>query len=110
MTFAGDVPQGWSARLMWTSHERLTEGATEAAQACNRQPPQLAVAVSCVGRRLVMGTRAEEEVEAVLEVLGRNAPLIGFYSYGEIAPKEGVCSLHNQTMTITTISEQTPTP
>jgi hypothetical protein len=110
MTFAGDVPQGWSARLMWTSHERLTEGATEAAQACNRQPPQLAVAVSCVGRRLVMGTRAEEEVEAVLEVLGRNAPLIGFYSYGEIAPKEGVCSLHNQTMTITTISEQIPTP
>lgn len=110
MTFAGDVPQGWSARLMWTSLERLTEGATEAAQACHDDPAQLAVAVSCVGRRLVMGARAEEEVEAVLDVLGRSAPMVGFYSYGEIAPKDGLCSLHNQTMTITTISEQIPAP
>ncbi len=106
MTFAGDVPQGWSARLMWTTTERLTEGAAEAAELSAQQDAALAVAISCVGRRLVLGTRTEEELEAAAEGVGRGIPLVGFYSYGEIAPLDGMCSLHNQTMTITTIRER----
>ena len=63
--------------------------------------------VSCVGRKLVMGDRVDEEVEAVAEVLGRGTRRTGFYSYGEISPSApGVgCRLHNQTMTITRIGE-----
>ena len=68
--------------------------------------PTLAVAISCVGRRLVLGERAEEEIEATLEVLPAGTRQIGFYSYGEISPyAQGPCDLHNQTMTLTTISE-----
>jgi hypothetical protein len=67
----------------------------------------LAVAISCVGRRLVLGERSEEEVEATLDVLPRGTHQIGFYSYGEISPYvSGPCDLHNQTMTLTTISEE----
>jgi hypothetical protein len=66
----------------------------------------LSIAISCVGRRLVLGERTEEEAEATLEMLPNGTKQIGFYSYGEISPyASGHCDLHNQTMTLTTISE-----
>jgi hypothetical protein len=60
-----------------------------------------------VGRRLVLKQLVEEEVDAVKEVLGKNVPITGFYSYGEIAPFDqfSACTLHNQTMTVTTFAE-----
>jgi hypothetical protein len=56
----------------------------------------------------VLKQRIEEEVEAVRDILGGHTELTGFYSYGEISPfKPGAkCDLHNQTMTITALSEQ----
>lgn len=112
MTFAGDVPEGWSAQLMKANFERLIGGASDAAEMTrtgrtNAGSKTLAVAISCVGRRLVLGERSEEEVEATLDVLPRGTQQIGFYSYGEISPyASGPCDLHNQTMTLTTISEE----
>lgn len=112
MTFAGNLPQGAYARLMKANMDRLIDGASRAAQintACHqsRSLPQLGILISCVGRRMVLGQRVEEEVEAVKEVLGRTCRLTGFYSYGEISPiKPGTpCELHNQTMTVTTLTE-----
>jgi hypothetical protein len=48
-----------------------------------------------------------EEIEAAGAVLGTQFARLGFYSYGEISPHavSGICELHNQTMTITTITE-----
>ena len=111
MTFAGDVPQGSYARLMKANFDRLIDGATGAAQvnvqALGETKADLAILISCVGRRLVLRQRTEEEIEAVREVLGSHPTLTGYYSYGEISPlMPGVgCNLHNQTMTITTFSE-----
>jgi hypothetical protein len=107
MTFAGDIPQGAYARLMHTNADRLIDAAHDAAQQSQQEKPAtLALIVSCVGRKLVLGQRTEEELEAVKEELGEQTTLFGFYSYGEICPhQEDVCELYNQTMTITTISE-----
>lgn len=113
MTFAGDVPQGSKAQLMRGECTALAAGATEAArQAMARQSEcpassALALLVSCIGRRLLMGQRVEDEIQAVGQVLPADTAQLGFYSYGEIAPHgiSGVCELHNQTMTITIISE-----
>jgi hypothetical protein len=113
LTLAGDIdPQGY-LKLMHASTDALVEGAETAAQAALAPlaagtQPVLAVLVSCVGRKLVMGGRVEEEVEAVAGVLSRRATLTGFYSYGEISPlsAELACKLHNQTMTITCLTEQ----
>ena len=111
MTFAGDIPEGYHARLMKANFERLIDGATDAALHSNHQfngsNPDLAILISCVGRKLVLNQRIEEEVEAVRRVLGNKTTLAGFYSYGEISPflNEVACKLHNQTMTITTFSE-----
>lgn len=112
MTFAGDMPQGSYARLMKANFERLIDGANGAArasyEAVGSATPDLAILISCVGRKLVLKQRIEEEVESVREVLGDGTVLTGFYSYGEISPftPEAKCELHNQTMTITTFSER----
>jgi hypothetical protein len=109
MTFAGDIPQGSHVRFMRANFDRLVDGAVEAARLAKIDPASdsLAIAISCVGRRLVLGERAEEEVEAVREILTDRTKLVGFYSYGEISPyANGRCELHNQTMTLTTLSER----
>lgn len=110
MTFAGDVPAGSMAQLMKANFDRLVQGASQAALATRANMPEdvdvLAVAISCVGRRLVLGERTEEELEVTLETLPRRSHLVGFYSYGEISPYgDGRCELHNQTMTLTTFAE-----
>jgi hypothetical protein len=110
LTFAGDVPEGVLGRLMHANFDRLVEGAAGAARICQEAghaaAPELALLISCVGRKLVLQQRIEEEVEAVQEVLGATA-LAGFYSYGELCPfgASARCELHNQTMTITTLRE-----
>jgi hypothetical protein len=109
MTFAGDIPQGWSAQLMRASSDQLLDGAEEAALAAAQggDQPVLAVAISCVGRRMVLGEGADEEVEATLESLPEGSAQVGFYSYGELSPvAAGPCELHNQTMTLTTFCEK----
>ncbi len=111
VTFAGDVPEGAVTRLMHASFERLIDGAMSAAEtACqsfNGTPPELAILISCVGRKLLLRQRIEEEVEGVRDILGDSTILTGFYSYGEIASfgPGSACELHNQTMTITTLTE-----
>ncbi len=111
LTFAGDMPEGGRVTLMKATFDRLVEGASEAAakslEGLDSQSPDLAICISCVGRKLLLKQRIEEEMEGVREVLGDKPVLAGFYSYGEIAPFESgmECSLHNQTMTITTFSE-----
>lgn len=113
LIFAGNMEQGFIAQLMKASHDSLLNGAAEAAAAAKQaviQEPdgELALMVSCIGRRLVMKQRAEEEVDAAGDELGSDMPRIGFYSYGEICPKAtgGRPLLHNQTMTISVISER----
>jgi hypothetical protein len=112
MIFAGDVPEGVYARLMKANFDRLIDGAVGAAktsyQAIGSTSPDLALLISCVGRKLVLRQRTEEEVEGVREILGNRTMMTGFYSYGEISPftPNAKCELHNQTMTITTLSER----
>jgi len=113
MTFAGDMPEGAYAKLMKANFDRLVEGASGAAslsaQSEMTQKPELAILISCIGRKLVLKERVEEETEAVRSNLGEQVKIIGFYSYGEIcptAPTEKQCRLHNQTMTITTFREE----
>ncbi len=112
VTFAGDIPEGSYVRLMKANPERLVDGAFEAAkmscQLFGSCVPDLAILVSCVGRKLVLKQRVEEELECVRQVLGENVAMAGFYSYGEICPAtplEKQCKLHNQTMTVTVFSE-----
>ena len=110
MTFAGNIPQKSYVRLMKANIDRLIDGAEDSAISAKQlanESCELAILISCVGRRLVLKQLVEEEVEVVRGVLGNKPKITGFYSYGEIAPfgEFSPCELHNQTMTITTLSE-----
>jgi len=113
MIFAGDVPQGFTAQLMRGNFDRLAAGAADAARQARtglgvgEESAHLSILVSCIGRRLLMGQRASDEAEAAGAELGAGSPRLGFYSYGEISPhaNTGLCELHNQTMTVTTLAE-----
>jgi len=112
MIFAGDIPQGEYVRLMKANNDRLIDGANGAAEmskmSIKNSDPDLAILISCVGRKLVLKQRVEEELESVRDVIGNKATMTGFYSYGEICPTkpfEQHCELHNQTMTITLFKE-----
>jgi hypothetical protein len=112
MTFAGDMPEGRSVALMKANFERLIDGAQGAGsmsiEPLGAKSAELAVLVSCVGRKLVLKERTEEEIEAVRLAIGEKPVITGFYSYGELCPSaasEKQCRLHNQTMTITTFRE-----
>jgi len=110
ITFAGDIPQKAKVQLMRANFDRLIDGAAKAAESSlfeqQLDAPVLSIAISCVGRRLVLAQRVEEEIEAVKEILPEDTQQIGFYSYGEISPlASGRCDLHNQTMTLTLIAE-----
>ncbi|WP_454781054.1 FIST signal transduction protein [Legionella sp. WA2022007384] len=115
LTFAGDIPIGWYAQLMRANFDRLIDSANEAGLLANKLMlndnldqlgPVLAIDISCVGRRLLLGERTEEEIESTMSALPKGSTQVGFYSYGELSPfSVGNCQLHNQTMTITTIYE-----
>ncbi len=111
LTLAGEINAEGYLKLMHASTDKLVNGAeaaAEAAQAMAEIPDDsLAILVSCVGRKLVMGNRVDEEVEAVADVFGSSTVLTGFYSYGEISPftPGASCKLHNQTMTVTLLGE-----
>lgn len=112
MTFAGNLPEDGVVRLMKANFDKLISASAGAAQKSKERigtdDVDLAVFVSCVGRKLILGQRISEEVQAAKGIIGEKTPSLGFYSYGEISPMNDSmnCSLHNQTMTITTYKEE----
>lgn len=110
MIMAGDIPENSKVQLMMTNVDNIANASERAAiqaKELRKNKAELAILVSCIGRKLVLDQRVEEEVEEAVEVVGSDTTICGFYSYGEIAPFHGEtsCQLHNQTMTITLISE-----
>ena len=111
LIFSGNIPEGYYAKLMRANSDSLIDGAMQAARISLKsiavQSADLAILVSCVGRKLVLNQMVSEEIDAARDILGKDTIFTGFYSYGEIAPlnKEAICELHNQTMTITLIAE-----
>jgi hypothetical protein len=110
MTFAGNIPLGSRVRFMRGNIDKLIDAAANAALHIRTKlpyRPQIAFLVSCVGRRVVLAERVDEELEFIKQTFGDDTVLFGFYSYGEISPdKNGLgCELHNQTMTIAALFE-----
>jgi len=115
LMFAGNIPQGANAQLMRANFNRVIEGANDACLQANQtsdipEADSLIFAVSCVGRRLVLGSRSDDEIEAIDES-SPGSTVVGFYSYGELSPieKGSPCELHNQTMTIMKVFERKAT-
>lgn len=110
MTFAGNMPQGSKIRLMKANFDNLINASGIAAQNSLKTftNPDLSILISCIGRKLVLQERVDEEITAAQNAFGGDVSITGFYSYGEISPYQTAdegCELHNQTMTITAFKE-----
>lgn len=113
LRFGGDIPEGSIVRLMRGTTDRLIDGAASAARLANDLDgveASLTLCVSCIGRRAVMRSRVEEELDEVVSA-SQGSPVVGFYSNGELAPptdgrEHARAVLHNHTMTVTSIGER----
>jgi hypothetical protein len=117
LILASSVPTGYLAKLASANLNQLVHGANVAAQIAHTtlletsnekiSGPVLSIAVSCIGRRLLLGDNSEREAQSIMSSLPPSARQIGYYAYGQLAPYAvGACDLHNQTMTLTTIYEK----
>lgn len=112
LKFAGEIPEGYYAKLMRANFNNLINGSMQAAENClnsiNCKESKLAILISCFGRKFVLNQMIDEEIEVVRNIFGSEVTFTGFYSYGEIAPtnKNNVTEFHNQTMTITLMGEE----
>ena len=111
MTFAGNLPEGSRIRLMRSNLNQLIEkaktGGQEAAGRFSR-PPALALVMNCVGRKTILQSRKNEEIEELANVFDSHTLVAGFYTYGEFSSWENpalVCDLHNQTVVVTVMDE-----
>jgi len=110
LVLAGDMAVGQLVCLMHANTDELVIGAEEAARNASGDneagADDAVICVSCVGRKILMGDDTEEELDAVRSVFG-DQNIAGFYSYGEIClfQDTGEPELHNQTMTVTYITE-----
>ena len=70
------------------------------------QPPAAAIVFNCISRLMFLGDDAATEIEHIRDILGHETPLIGMFSFGEIAPPlgSGLAALHNKTVVVCTLA------
>lgn len=115
ITCAAEITEGSEIRLMLGDPEKAIQAAKEAAQGALTQlkgaKPKVVFVFDCMARNKLLGPRIGEEIVAIQNVLGKEVPLIGFYTYGEQAPLGGVLGpecfsvFHNETMTLLALGE-----
>lgn len=113
ITMAAAIPEGTTIRLMIGDREKAIHAAKDAATNALKQleghEPRLVLMFNCMARNKLLGVRCSEENQAVQDIMGREVPMLGFYTYGEQGPllgKKGTPSyFHNETMTLLIIGE-----
>ena len=117
ITCAAEIPQGAEIRLMVGSREEAVKVARQAAanavSALEGAPPKAVIIFNCIARSKLFGERSGEEILAIQDAVGKDTPLIGFYTYGEQAPLGGEVrdikrcnsAFHNETVVILALGD-----
>ena len=88
VTMFGSVQKNASVRVCTASVQNVLCGVDDAMKGVANAPftPAAALVVSCAGRRWLLEDRSAEEVQRVFAAIGREIPLAGMPSFGEISP------------------------
>ena len=114
VTFAASIPEGKEVTLTYSSRSTIINGSKLSAMQAKKTlkgKARLIMMFSCVARKMVLGRRTNEEVNLVKSVFGKNVPIFGFYTYGEIGPiDKRVPTLrntrwHNETVVLYVLGE-----
>ena len=101
------------------SKERAVEAAQDAARhlmnefAIDKTRPKFVLMFNCIAREKLFASKAADEIRAVMEIIGNDVPLLGFYTYGEQAPlggefrnpKQCDSRFHNETAVLFAVGE-----
>jgi PAS domain S-box-containing protein len=90
IVFSESIPSGAAVQLTEAIREVIltdTErSARKIAQKTHDLVPAFTMAFSCAFRKNVLGTSVEQELRILQQYLPQRLPIVGFYSFGEIAP------------------------
>lgn len=107
---AAVVPEHSVAHVMNGEPDTLLAAARAAAaravESLAGHPPAAAFIFDCISRLQYLREKALAEIEGIRDVIGREIPVIGMFSYGEIAPppESGLTVLHNKTVVVCTLA------
>ncbi|MCH9740782.1 MAG: FIST C-terminal domain-containing protein, partial [Epsilonproteobacteria bacterium] len=108
LIFAGHVEEKSKVRLSSPTGKSIIDevgkSIYETIAHANDFKADIALVFPCCSRKQVLGDLTIKEIEAAYEA--SNAPLIGFFAYGEIGSFPGGYGFHNETFVTALISEK----
>jgi hypothetical protein len=88
--FLVDIPAHVEAQIAHASQSDILKACeiatNEALSRYAGNQPEAVLMFTCCTRRYLLGTRTQEECQISQQILPQDLPIVGFYSYGEIAP------------------------
>ncbi|MGL5435373.1 MAG: FIST N-terminal domain-containing protein [Lachnospiraceae bacterium] len=109
----GQIPEGSYISVHPLNRSEIGEAALKGIRNLNEQMQEQSadgyefstvLAISCIGRYVIMTPNGEVETSNILQELPENMSLAGFYSYGEISPlptPKGLVSFsHNESLVL----------
>ena len=105
--FAGSLPEGSKVKLcLLPGFEVIEATLNEFNNYKKEQPePDAIILFSCAGRQITLGPYVSEEIDEIKNIW--NAPLAGFFCYGEIGKVDsGEHEFHNMTCSLATLTEK----
>lgn len=111
---AAEIPEGSKIRLMIGNRSEVVmatrEAAIDALKSLNKNEVNFMMVFSSIARKRLLGRSYYKEIKAITDIIGKEVPLIGFYSYGEQAPLStkmytGQSFFHNEAIIVLTMGE-----
>ena len=107
LIFAGGIPQGARVKFSISPGFDIIENALGEFQGLNQHNPQADALIlfSCKARHLALGPMVKDEISGMQKMW--KAPLLGFFTYGEIGSLDGdQCDFHNETCSLVVLKEK----
>ena len=107
IVFAGSLPEGSKVKLCLLPGFEVIEAALNEFNNYKKDQPEpdALILFSCAGRQLTLGPYVSEEIDGIKNIW--NAPLAGFFCYGEIGRVvSGQHEFHNMTCSLATLKEK----
>ncbi len=107
IVFAGSLPEGSKVKLCLLPGFEVIEAALNEFNNYKKDQPEpdALILFSCAGRQLTLGPYVSEEIDGIKNIW--NAPLAGFFCYGEIGRVvSGQHEFHNMTCSLATLMEK----
>ncbi len=110
MLFTASIPEGSEIRLMISDLERGLETARLAAEEVmtklEGRKPKAVIVMNSIARKKMLGLHADEEIQIIQQIIGRDVPIAGLYTYAEIGgATAGKVSFDNGALLIWALAE-----